>query len=501
MTMADDARTQFVDGLRVSADHLHHSQVRLRDGVEDLRRTLGLGKIAWGLRVTAEGSELRVTPGLAFAPGGVRLTLDSPAALALPDADGSFRVDLTAVRGDKEALRVGDEPTLITLTTTVALAAGDAEAPGADGLSVAAVEIQGGEATVTQDEALFLAAGHHRHSGEHFQDAQGRWHYDGAALEGPPGPQGPPGETGETGPAGPQGPPGEAGETGEAGPPGPAGPAGPQGPQGDPGEKGDPGDPGEPGPAGPRGAKGDKGDKGDPGETGEPGPAGPRGAKGDKGDKGDKGEPGDRGEPGEPGSAGPRGPRGETGPAGPRGPTGPQGPRGQSGPQGPQGPAGPEGSGAGLDFPFLRTVSWNHGATVSGSQAAELLARMSCRLSSSLHPRVREAQPQVVEVTWEPESSLLSSLGNFQSILGVPLRLKGRTKMSAQVVSWSPTGNLAVLTRLLASGPGRIDVRIHCGTLFDTDQRPVSAALDAILGFDTPHLPGGVFESWFFVGG
>jgi len=46
--MAEDARTQFVDGLRVSAEHLQHLQDRLRESVLDVRNAIGLGRVAWG---------------------------------------------------------------------------------------------------------------------------------------------------------------------------------------------------------------------------------------------------------------------------------------------------------------------------------------------------------------------------------------------------------------------------------------------------------------------
>ena len=57
--MAEDARTIFVDGLRVTADHLQHMQDRLREAVADLRRTVGLGRVAWGLRAElGEGGDV-----------------------------------------------------------------------------------------------------------------------------------------------------------------------------------------------------------------------------------------------------------------------------------------------------------------------------------------------------------------------------------------------------------------------------------------------------------
>jgi hypothetical protein len=48
----------------------------------------------------------------------------------------------------------------------------------------------------------------------------------------------------------------------------------------------------------------------------------------------------------------------------------------------------------------------------------------------------------------------------------------------------------------------RVHVRVHCWALHavNNPKRVFSAAADA-LGFPAPHLPGGVLESWFFLGG
>ena len=116
--MANDARTEFIDGLRVTADHLQHLQDRLREAVRDLRLVVGAGKIAWGLHVDAAAGSVTVQPGVGVAPSGIRLNIDVPVNLPLPEAAGPFRVTLHAVEQDRASLRLGDKPTLITLVTT-----------------------------------------------------------------------------------------------------------------------------------------------------------------------------------------------------------------------------------------------------------------------------------------------------------------------------------------------------------------------------------------------
>src|SRR5262245_10543256 len=107
--MANDARTQFIDGLRVTADHLQHAQDRLREAVRDVRLAVGTRKIAWGLRVSPGTASVTVESGVAFAASGVRLSLDAPANVAVPVGPGPWRVTLTATEQDRASLRVGDK--------------------------------------------------------------------------------------------------------------------------------------------------------------------------------------------------------------------------------------------------------------------------------------------------------------------------------------------------------------------------------------------------------
>ena len=361
--MATDARAQFLDGLRVTSEHLTHLQDRLYEAIHDLRTTVGLGRVGWGFRVSADANGVHVEPGVAFAPDGSRLSLEAPATFPLP-ADGVHRVRLAVTASDREALRLDGTPTLILTTTDVVVEPDSADPVAASALVVAQLTIAGGNATVAQDEARFVAVGGHSHSGDFVQDAEGRWHFDGVRLspqagqgpKGDPGPVGPAGALGPAGPAGPAGPQGEAGPAGPPGPEGPAGPAGAQGPVGPAGgTQGIPGPEGPAGPQGPVGADGPAGPAGPPGvqgpagDVGPPGPAGiqgPAGPAGNEGPAGPAGPPGPIGADGPAGPAGPPGPIGLPGPIGPAGPAGVQGDvgvAGVAGPPGPPGPAGPVG--------------------------------------------------------------------------------------------------------------------------------------------------------------
>jgi hypothetical protein len=538
--MADDARTQFVEGLRVTAEHLQHLQDRLRESVQDLRRTVGLGRVAWGLLVRLEEGRVRVEPGVAFAPGGVRLSLDTAVDLG-PGSTGQ-RVVLRAANADTASLRVGGTPTVITLLTQAALEPAIGPEPGPDALVLAQVTATEGGPRIEQDGGLFVAAGAHGHSGEHRQDAQGRWYYDGALLEGagagPAGPPGPAGPAGADGPVGPIGPVGPAGPAGDAGPPGPEGPAGEAGPPGQEGEAGPPGPEGEagpPGPAGEAGPPGPPGDLGPPGQAGAPGGPGPAGAAGPVGPPGPAGQIGPAGPAGNPGPIGPAGaigppgvagrdgavgpagavgpigpagPRGAVGPAGPIGPigpiglvgpAGPAGPVGPAGPRGAAGPAGPAGDAVLADWPFIEKTNWPQGELLDTARTLGVLRQIQLTLSSPLAARTLTQQPQVVQVWFEPSPVQQAPTGASVRQPAPVIAFHGSTKLGARELNWSLEDDVERTTAML-NATGRMLLRVHCGHLVDEKGRLLSSSVDALMGVVSPRLPAGVFEGWFFVG-
>jgi hypothetical protein len=139
-------------------------------------------------------------------------------------------------------------------------------------------------------------------------------------------------------------------------------------------------------------------------------------------------------------------------------------------------------------------VSWQHGSTVDPVTAAKLLLALRGSLSSPLLPAVLDAQPQLVQVWFEP----LQELG--QTAPGTPALkvVNGQLKLASQTFTWAATLASDVLTRALVAG-GRVLIRIHCGNLIDAKKRVFSAATDALFDAESLRLPGGVLESWFFV--
>jgi hypothetical protein len=272
--MTTDPQTIFLDGLRVTPQHLMHMQTALQEAVRDLRQTVGYNRVAYGLRLVSDGSAATLQPGVAFTNDGFRVHVDDATLLALPEEASRFMIVLQAENTDDEASRLDETSTIVFVRTNVVVLADDAEIPEG-GIKIGIVERDGETITVEQSSDLFSSPSHHTHSGNHYQDENGIWRYDGSALQGPPGPQG------EAGPAGPEGPQGVAGLEGPQGPAGPEGPQGvaglegPQGPVGPEGPQGAAGPEGPEGPAGPEGPQGATGPRGSRGATGPAGPPGP----------------------------------------------------------------------------------------------------------------------------------------------------------------------------------------------------------------------------------
>jgi hypothetical protein len=142
-------------------------------------------------------------------------------------------------------------------------------------------------------------------------------------------------------------------------------------------------------------------------------------------------------------------------------------------------------------------VSWKHGVTVSASQAAQLLAGLRADLSRDLLPDLLTAQPQVLQVWFEPPLPLLPIIPSVPQLAGI-FTMDGALRVAAQQLTWTAALTADILTRVFAGG-GRLLLRIHCGNLLDGRRRVFSAATDSLFAAETLHLPGGVLESWFFV--
>jgi hypothetical protein len=474
--MSEDARTRFIDGLRVKARHLEHLQSSLAQAIQDVRRVLGVGAIGYGLRIEFIDGALTISPGVAFSPGALRLHLGAATRVALPDTGGPFHIALQVENGDDPAYRVADQPTLITSSTVVRIS-DTAFAPAPDLLAIGTVthEIDG-TLGISQPDALFLAGARHAHASTFTKDGDGIWRYDGPEISG--------GSAGPPGPAGPEGPPGAAGAVGEIGP---AGPAGPPGATGDAGEIGPAGPPGPPGSAGAVGEIGPAGPAGPPGATGSVGETGPAGPPGPPGTAGAVGETGPVGPPGSPGPQGATGATGATGQVGPPGSPGAQGATGATGATGPAGPPGPPGEGLLADITVIRRLSWDPDQLMSPQEAISfLLEGLRFEFSRKLAPDfVERFSRTLVLVTYRPRPV------DRALVINGSASLEG----NEDVLVWTTSDNPEVLLDV-TKGAGIFSIDVDCGYLIDGDDRPVSGSAFTLLDIRSPSLPGTIFRTW-----
>ncbi|MFN2354432.1 MAG: hypothetical protein ABR512_07905 [Desulfopila sp.] len=512
--MAIDAKSNFVDGLRVTPEHLNHMQEALAKGISDLRCVLGCNRIAWGLRllVSEDGKTVTLSKGLALSAAGRRLSVgedvvlkikieSTPGELIEPSAP-EYKVVLRSANHDQPLARIGDVQTIIFADTSIVVLPKSSPLQEYDFVAGAVLMSDSNTYVITQNDSLFLCPSYHGHSGDHFQDANGVWRFDGTAIEATtiPGPAGPAGEKGEQGEKGDPGQPGPKGDSGDAGEKGDPGIPGPKGDPGEQGSMGVSGIPGEQGPQGPPGLKGDTGAAGPQGEQGLPGPKGDTGAAGPQGPQGLPGPKGDTGAAGPQGPQGLPGPKGDTGDAGPQGPQGlpgikgdtgtpgSQGPQGIQGPQGVQGPVGP--SGIPEKVVVVTKLSWNLFTPVNSQTVVELLLSrgLSFVFSAPLDGALIERTgPYCLRVRLHGQDNILHLL-------------PGKIAFSAArptLLTWNCTLSPAVLSRyLVREHETSLQIDLLADYLRGTEGMQVSGSAGQILGLPGPSMPGGIFACW-----
>jgi hypothetical protein len=141
----------------------------------------------------------------------------------------------------------------------------------------------------------------------------------------------------------------------------------------------------------------------------------------------------------------------------------------------------------------IRGITWKHDAVVSVSEAIALLDDLRVTLNRSMDAATQQSQPHVVNVWFEshdpdqPPPPMIAIIGVM--------------KYSAQTAGWVTGHNADELTRTLSRRLGRVLIRFNCNYLFDLKGRAISSSTDVIRRTGSPPLPGGVFESWFWVKG
>jgi hypothetical protein len=141
-------------------------------------------------------------------------------------------------------------------------------------------------------------------------------------------------------------------------------------------------------------------------------------------------------------------------------------------------------------------VSWTHEARLNASDGLGVLREMKITFSTPIHRTIRERRPEAMQVWLEPLP--VTTAAAAQTGPSQLFTVHGRLAYEQQALLWRMTDTEALLTRHLESGV-RVLIRIHCGVLADASKRIYSATLRALIDFETLPVPGGIFESWFFV--
>ena len=133
------------------------------------------------------------------------------------------------------------------------------------------------------------------------------------------------------------------------------------------------------------------------------------------------------------------------------------------------------------------------GASVNFNQAQTLLGQLRLDLSGTLEGRTLQAQPQLVQVWFVPNTPVASAPTTAVQVI------HGTSKLDTTGITWSTTETPTQLRTMLING-GQVLLRVHCGHMFDTKDRPVSASLNAVTPLPNKEpVYGGVWEAWFFV--
>jgi hypothetical protein len=174
----DEGRVRFLDGMRVTIEHMEHLQSLWLSAALQLRQTVGAGKVCYGLKVESVAADkVKVGAGLAFDRNAHPISLDAEREVAV-NFGSSSTLHLVVVYTQRSEGLVNGVPTLISDDLKIETRAG--APPYADG-AVLFAELQKGDGaiSVVQKGEWYLPPLDHGHSGEFKLDEGLRWRYDG----------------------------------------------------------------------------------------------------------------------------------------------------------------------------------------------------------------------------------------------------------------------------------------------------------------------------------
>jgi hypothetical protein len=174
----EEGSTRFVDGMRVTSEHLVHLQDVLMAAVVYLRQTVGTGKVVYGLKVEPLAADkVKVGKGIAFDRLARPLALEQEKEIAVSFSSSNtlYLILLYALRS--ETLVDG---IYTILSNDLKVESRTAAPPYTDEAVIfAELHLRAGKIEVVQKGEWYLPPLNHGHSGQFFFDQQMRWRFDG----------------------------------------------------------------------------------------------------------------------------------------------------------------------------------------------------------------------------------------------------------------------------------------------------------------------------------
>jgi hypothetical protein len=185
-------RVNFYDGMRVRKEHLEHLQNTLNDAIQDIRVTIGMGRVCWGLNATLkDGNRINVSAGLAFDRGGNRIFVETPVVIPITfEAEQEVAYLYIRYKAIEKSIQDGIV-TIISDSYELSLEP-DALTEESDAVLLAIIRRSpAAEFTIDLSEVSYLVPSRHRHTGRYYPDTKGDWRFDGEELEAAPQPSPP----------------------------------------------------------------------------------------------------------------------------------------------------------------------------------------------------------------------------------------------------------------------------------------------------------------------
>lgn len=173
-----EGSTRFLDGMRVSKEHLEHFQDVLLDAVVYLRQAVGTGKIAYGLKVEPlVADKVKIGKGMAFDRLARPLSLEQEKELAISFSSSNTLYLILLYQLRSETL-VDGIPTILSNDLKIESRT-DAPPYTDEAVIFAELHLRAGKIEVVQKGEWYLPPLNHGHSGQFFLDQQMRWRFDG----------------------------------------------------------------------------------------------------------------------------------------------------------------------------------------------------------------------------------------------------------------------------------------------------------------------------------